>query len=155
MPTSREQLFNARKKAPERTVIPATVEFKIDKKKKALRTLSAEHKMLCALRKVLADLSDQSSDGCRYYIANDKVQLISNPVTTNGKPGERQSYRAAGRFKAGVCLSNGAMVTKFLEFSINYRDIVDDRGLADIEYFDPTTIDVLSKNTPVDISAIR
>lgn len=155
MSNRREQLFNAQSKAPERTVIPATVEFKVDKKKKMIKILSPQSKMICALRKVLADMSDKSSDGCRFYIANNKIQLTSPPTTTHGKKGEAQSYRASGRCKLGVCLPSGGMTTKFVEFSINYRDVEDERGLADIEYFDPTTIDGLSKNTPIDISAIR
>lgn len=155
MPTRREQLFNAKKDAPGHSVIPATVKFIIDKKKKRLKVLPPESKMLCALRKVLADMSEKDQGGCRYYIAGNKVQITSAPTTTSGKAGEAQSYRAAGRCKVGVCLPNGKARMMFIEFTINFRDIEDDRGLADIEYFDPTTIDGLPKNTPVDISAIQ
>lgn len=153
MPTRKEALFNAKKGSPGHDVIPATVKHQIDKKKRRLRPLSGEEKMLCALRKVLAAMSDGNEHGCRYYIAGNKVQLTQRPKTTAGKKGEPQSYTAAGRCKIGVCHASHATF-KVIEFKISYRDILDDRGLADVEYFDPTTIDELARDTPVDISAI-
>jgi hypothetical protein len=154
MPTRKETLFNAKKRSVESNVIPATISFRHNKKKGFIEPLTAQEKMLCALRKVLADLSDANDDKCRYFIANNKVQILKAPSTTAGKAGEAQSYHAKGRFRAGVCLPNGNAASKILAFEISYRDIVDDRGLADVEYFDPTVIDELPKNTPLDMSAL-
>lgn len=152
MPTRKEQLFNSKKGSVESSMISATVKFRHNKKKGLIEPLRPQEKMLCALRKVLTAMSDGGN--CRYFIANNKVQLLKAPSTTQGKPGEAQSYYAKGRFRAGVCLPDGASSSKILEFEISYRDVVDDRGLADVEYFDPTSIDVLPKNTPMDISEL-
>jgi len=154
MPTRKETLFNAKKRSVESNVIPATVSFRHDSKKGFVEPLSALDKMKCAIRKVLAELSDSSEDNCRYFIANNKILVLKTPSTTAGKAGEAQSYHAKGRFRAGVCLGNGDSSSKILSFEISYRDIVDDRGLADVEYFDPTVIDELPKNTPLDMSAL-
>jgi len=147
-------LFNAKKKAPDSTVIPSTIRFKLNKKKGLLDPLQPHEKMLCALRKALADMSDGDQRGCRYFIANGKVQMLKMPTTTAGKKGEAQSYNARGRCRVGVCHPDDKSSSIIVEFSISYRDIVDDRGLADVEYFDPTTIDMLPKNTPLDLSGL-
>lgn len=148
MSTRKEQLFNAKKKPSGSSVIPATVRFKHNKKKGSIDPLSPQEKMLCALRKVLGDMS---SGGGRWFIMGNKVKLTQVPTTTEGKPGGPQSYRAAGRCKVGVAQGK-SLVTKYIEFSISYRDVVDDRGLADVVYFDPTTVDELARTTPVDLS---
>lgn len=154
MPTRKETLFNAKKRSSDASVVPATVKFTLNKKKGMLEPQSPEDKMKCALRKVLTDLSDASEDNCRYFIANNKIHILKAPSTTSGKPGEAQSYHAKGRFRAGVCLPSGENSSKILAFEISFRDVEDDRGLADVEYFDPTVIDELPKNTPLDVSQL-
>lgn len=154
MPTRKETLFNAKKRSTDGLIIPSTVKFTLNKKKGMLEPMSAQDKMKCALRKVLADMSDASGDNCRYFIANNKIHLSVAPKTTTGKPGEAQSYYAKGRFRAGVCLPSGESSSKIIAFEISYKDVMDDRGLADVVYFDPTVIDELPKNTPLDMSGL-
>ena len=144
-------MFSTRNTQPEHNMIPATVQFRLDKKKRMLRPLSAEQKMLCALRKALTTMSDSDTHGCRYHIAGKNVMLTQTPSTTKGKEGEPQSYRAAGRCRLGVCHPQGHASTKLVEFAISYRDTLDDRGLPDVEYFDPTTIDELPRDTPLNV----
>lgn len=154
MSTRKEMLFSAKKQSAESSIIPATVSFRHNKGKALVEPLKPHEKMICALRKVLADMSSENEDGCNYYIANNKVQVVRKPTTTDGKPGEAQSYQARGRCRIGVCHANNTMTSMLIEFDISYRDVVDDRGLADVEYFDPTVIDKLDKSTPLDVSAI-
>lgn len=148
-------MFNTQSKPPPSTVIPATVKFVHNKKKGMIEPLKPQEKMLCALRKCLAVMSDKSPDKTRYYIAGNKIQLLQEPTESPAKEGEGRSYRASGRCRLGVCHPAGHHTTKYIEFSISYRDIVDDRGLADVQYFDPTTIDELERNGPVDLSALK
>jgi hypothetical protein len=150
MPTRREQLFSAKKTSAASNVIPATVRFKIDKKKGRLDPLPPEQKMLCALRKVLSSMSGREE---RWCIMGNKVEITSPPSTTEGKPGGPQSYRAAGRCKVAVMRGDG-MVTKFIQFSISYRDTLDALGIADVEYFDPTVIDEIKRGSPTNLSAL-
>lgn len=152
MTTRKEMLYKAGGSKTPNGVIPATVSFRHNRRKGLIEPLSAKEKMLCALRKVLTAMSDRG-DG-RYYIANNKVELTKAPTTTAGKEGEPQSYHATGRCKVGICNENDTVSFAFIEFGISYRDVKDDRGLADVEYFDPTTIDRLPKNTPIDLSAL-
>lgn len=153
MPTRKESLFRAQNGSPGHNVIPATVRHQINKKKRRLYPLSAQEKMLCALRKVLAVMSDKDEDGCRFYIAGNKVQITQAPKTTAGREGEPQSYSAAGRCKIGAC-GDDSVTYRMIEFKISFRDVVDDRGLADVVYMEPTSIDELARNTPVDVSAL-
>ena len=102
--------------------------------------------MLCALRKVLAKLSNENSNGCRYYIADNQVQIVSAPTAPTAKDGEAKTYFARGRCKLGV--THGTHITtKMIEFSITYRDCKDSLGLDDVEFIDPTSIDELPKST--------
>ena len=142
-------LFEARKGSPDKTVVPATVDFKFDKKKGQLKPMSAEQKMFCALRKVLAKMSDQDPNRCRFYIDNNQVQILKAPVGSQVREGEPQTFRGSGRCKVGVCHPEGHKSSKIIEFDISFRDIKDDRGLADVEYFDPTTIDELPRTTRI------
>jgi hypothetical protein len=41
-----------------------------------------------------------------------------------------------------------------IEFSLRFRDVVDDRGLADVEFMDPTVIDELPRGTPIDATLL-
>jgi hypothetical protein len=148
MSTRREQLFSAKKPPPGSAMIPATVRFRHNKKKGLIEPLGAQEKMLCALRKVFADMSNKDE---RWCIVGNQVQILGAPTTTEGKPKGPQSYRASGRCKVAIMRSDG-MTSKLIEFSISYKDVVDDRGLADVIYFDPTTVDEVPRNSPIDRS---
>ncbi len=78
MSIRREQLFSAKKTSPGSSVIPATVQFVHNKKKGMLEPLSPQGKLLCALRKVLADMSGR--DG-RWCILGNKVHITEEPST--------------------------------------------------------------------------
>lgn len=154
MATRKEQLFNAKKTASKDTnLISSSVHFRHNKKKGILEALPPHEKMLCALRKALTAMSDRHPS-CRYFIIGSKVQLTAPPTTTAGKAGGPQSYRAAGRCKLGVSHADGRATTMVVDFNISFRDVVDDRGLADVEYFDPTSIDEISRSSPIDVSAL-
>jgi hypothetical protein len=150
----RREMFSATKKAPTTGIIPATVNHRIDKKEARLADLTSNEKMLCALRKALTKMSDAHPDGCRYFIANNKVQLLSPPSATAGKAGEARTYSARGRCKLGVCHPGGHSSSMMIEFSLSFRDVIDDRGLADVDFIDPTVIDELPRGTPVDASLL-
>ena len=153
-PTRREQLFKTQQPPPASNIIPATVQFRHNKKKGMIEPLSSQEKMLCALRKCLAVMSDKSGN-VRYYIAGNKVQVIQEPVGSPARDGEGRSYRAVGRCRLGVCHADDSHTTKFVEFTINFRDTVDDRGMSDVAYFDPTIIDELERNGPIDLSMLK
>jgi hypothetical protein len=131
------------------------VSFQIDKKAKGLKTQTSMNKMKSALRKVLADLSDRNPHGCRYYIANNEIEIDKAPDPSPPHAGQSKTYRASGRFWAGVCHKGGRMTKDLLSFSITFKDIIDERGLPDVEYVDPTTIDVLPKKTATALSGQR
>jgi hypothetical protein len=149
MPIRREMLFETSNKPSQSDSIPATVKFTIDKKKRMMKMLTPEGKMLCALRKALAQMSDKEANGCRFYIDDNKVQMLKRPATAGGRPGEAHSYTASGRCKLGVCHPQGHKSSKVIEFSISYKDTHDSLGLPDVEFFDPTTIDELPRNTQI------
>lgn len=151
---TRKEMFSAQRKAPDTSVIPATVRHRIDKKAAKLAELTANEKMICALRKALTKMSDGNTDGCRYFIANNKIQILSAPSSSPAKKGEGRTYSASGRCKLGVCHPAGHSSSRVIEFSITFRDITDDRGMADVEFIDPTSIDELPPGTPVDASLL-
>lgn len=153
MATRKEQLFAARKRAAGSDIVPPTVAFKLNRKKGAFHPLSATDKMKCALRKVLADMSDESEAKCRYYI-DGNLRLTRRPVTTPVRDGEPQSYRAAGICKVGICHPQGHKSSMIIQFDISYRDTRDEHGQADVAYVDPTTIDQLPNNTPINTSML-
>lgn len=142
-------LFEVSEKPAPGNIIPATVDFKIDKKKRRMRVLSPEEKMLCALRKVLTNMSDKDVNKCRYFIDNNQVQLIKRPVSNGGREGEAKNYTASGRCKIGVCHPGGHKSSMMIEFKIAFRDTKNDLGLDDVEYLDGTTIDTLPANTVI------
>lgn len=154
MQPRKTQLFNANKAAPPANIIPATVKFEHDKKAGIIKQMNSQQKMLCALRKCLAKMSDSNPAG-RYYIAGNKVELLSAPTTTAGKAGEPQSYRASGRCRVRQAHGAGHVTTLFIEFTISYRDKVDDRGLPDVEVMDPTTIDQLDRSTAINLRHLQ
>lgn len=136
----RRSIFSAGEKKAETNIIPATASFKLDKKNKKLHEQPPTEKMLCALRKVLTSMSDKDPDKRRYFIANNAVELTKHPTSTAAKEGELATYQAAGKCTLGVTLPTGEMSTKKVAFEITFRDIVDDRGLPDVMYIEPTTI---------------
>jgi len=150
----RKEMFSALKKAPDTNVIPATVNHRLDKKEQRVATLNPNEKMICALRKALTKMSDGHEDGCRYFIANNKIQLLSPPTSSGGRAGEAQTYSARGRCRLGVCHPGGHSSSVNVEFTLTFRDVVDDRGLADVEFIDPTVIDELPRGTPVDAALL-
>jgi len=150
----RKEMFSALKKAPTTNVIPATVRHRLDKRAEKLAELTPNEKMICALRKALVKLSDGDTDGCRYYIANNKIQVLQAPSATAGKAGEARTYFAKGRCRVGITHAAGHSSMKIIEFALTFRDVVDDRGLADVEFVDPTTIDELPRSTPIDSSLL-
>jgi len=150
----RKEMFAAQRKAPTSNIIPATVNHRLDRKAKRVATLTPNEKMICALRKALTKMSDGHPSGCRYFIANNKIQVLTQPSSTGGKAGEAQTYEASGRCRLGVCHPNGHSSTVNIEFSLRFRDVVDDRGLADVEFLDPTVIDELPRGTPIDASLL-
>lgn len=152
---TRKQLFKAGGSAAPANVIPATVKFIHDKKAGTIKPLSANEKMLCALRKCLAALSDGDEAGRRFFIMNNKVELTQSPQTTEGKAGGPQTYRAAGRCKLGVSHRDGHMTSTYAAFTLTFRDSLDDRGLPDITFIDPTTIDAIERSEPVDLSHLK
>ena len=149
MSTRREMLFEANKRPSQAASIPATVNFKIDKKKGGLKALSPHEKMLCALRKVLATMSDQNHDGCRFYIDNNRVQILKAPVGSGGREGEAQTYSASGRCKIGVCHKEGHKRSKVIEFKIGFRDVKDSIGQDDVAYLETSTITELPRSTKI------
>lgn len=151
---TRKEMFSAIKKAPISNVIPATVRHRVDKKAQKMSELTPNEKMICALRKALTKLSDANTDGCRYFIANNRIQLLSAPVAAAGKAGDARTYGAKGRCKVGICHPGGHSSSMVIEFSLTFRDIADDRGQPDVEFMDPTTIDELPRGTPIDSSLL-
>jgi len=154
MKTRRQMLFDAKPRTEEPMVVPATVSFKIDKRNKRLTTLQPREKMVVALRKVLATMSSQNKHGCRYYIEGNKIQMIHPPTTTQGKAGDAQKYAASGRCRVGVCHKDGHKSSMVIQFALSFKDIRDERGLPDVAFFDPTTIEELPRDTPINVSAL-
>lgn len=152
---TRKQLFNAGGSASSANVIPATVKFVHDKGAGVIQQLSAREKMLCALRKCLAALSNGDGEGRRFFISGNKVELLQEPETTESKRGGPQTYRAAGRCRIGVAHRGGHMTTMFIAFEITYRDTLDDRGLPDVTYIDPTSIDEIDRKDPANLKHLQ
>jgi len=146
----RKEMFAASRKAPDTNIISATVNHRLDKKAQRIATLSPNDKMICALRKALSKMSDGHEAGCRYFIANNKIQLLSAPTSSGGREGEAQTYNAKGRCRLGVCHPGGHSSSVSIEFNLTFRDVMDDRGLADVEFIDPTVIDEIPAGTPID-----
>ena len=82
-------------------LISGTVKRKLNRKGRkrgTLDPLSRDEKMLCALRKALADKSGlEETGGARYYIADNQVYITNRGGNAEGNGG----YTAKGRFKLG------------------------------------------------------
>lgn len=151
----RERLFaTQRGGAPPPDLVSTHINFQHrpgDRRRKRgeLRQLSPEEKMLCALRKVLAQMSHNAGGRARYFTIGDKCRIHARHVSPGAKDGDPGTYRFSGRCQLGVAHATGDSVTKMIEFNISFRDIKDAMGLPDVEYFEPTTVDELPPNTPL------
>ena len=147
-------LFEAKKKAPDVTLVPTTVSFKLDRPRGRLHTLEPTEKMVCAVRRVLAEMSRSDKNGCRYYLDGRKVQVLSAPVASPAKPGEPRTYRASGRAKIGVAHRDGCKSSKFIQFQISFRDTKNDLGLDDVRFLDDTVVEELPRDSPLNTSML-
>jgi hypothetical protein len=136
------QLFSSTKPTDDAARISVLVNHRHDRKAAAIAPLTVDEKMLCALRKVLAAMTDDARGVQRFYIDGPECVVTHRSGTGGSKPGEPGSYSAAGRFRMGIITNDGTQ-HKVVAFVINFRDTKDDRGLADVAYFDPTTLDDL------------
>lgn len=136
-------------KAPDPNVVSTRVKHRVNRKKGTLDPLSRDEKMLCALRKALASKSGlPESAESRYHIDGDKLYVSRRGGGVQTKPGEPTTYTATGRFRMGMIHGDRASF-RVAKFNITYRDVRDDRGLPDVDFIEPTTIDFLPKGTPV------
>jgi hypothetical protein len=151
----RERLFNSKQKSTvDSNLIDTHVQFVFSKTdsgrvKGELRKLSPEQKMLCALRKVLADMSTGTRGERRYSVAGTKCRVIDRELTPGAKDGEPGSYRFRGRCKMGIAHKSGPPSEKMIEFVVSFRDTEDEMGQPDVEYFDETTIEEIDPRTPL------
>lgn len=151
---TRKQLFDAKKMPSDPSLIPTTVSFKLDRPNGRLHALKPTEKLVCALRRVLAEMSRADGSGCRYYLDGENVQLLSAPTSSEGKPGEAKTYRASGRAKVGVCHPQGHKSSKLIQFKITFRDTKDNLGLDDVSFLGDTIIEELPRDTPLDTRGI-
>ena len=153
MPSTRKSLFRGKaNKSTDASVIPSTVRFQHDKKTGVVKPLTPNEKMLCALRRVLADMSEAEENGCRYFISG-KIQVVRSPVDTPAKEGEAKSYNGKGRCLVRRCHPEGHTSSMVIEFDIAFRDTLDEMGLADVEYTEATTIDEIPPGTSLNVVA--
>ena len=145
----REQLFNAnREQTDDADLIDTHVNFQFRKedprrKKGELRALSVDEKALCALRKVLADMSANAGGKQRYFIASPQCRILDRHVSPGAKEGDPGSYRVKGRCQIGITHAGGEASHKMAEFTLSFRDTEDAMGLPDVQYEHPTTVDLL------------
>lgn len=149
MTTRKEQLFSTQKKTVDPAIVSSRVRHVEDKSGAKVRDLSSIEKMLCALRKVLAE---SSAPGARYYISSDNVKITKAPEPSD--PKVKRTYTAAGYCRLGVHAPDNTVTFKSAEFNITFRDIVDSRGLPDVEHIDPTTLELLDPQHPIDLSSL-
>ena len=150
MATRKEQLFAVGRgtKSPDGLSVSTSVQFIIDKKKKTMKDMPAEQKLVCALRKVLLAMSEATGGKQRFFLYGTEIKLMA-PVEAQGggKEGEPSTYHAKGRCKLGVALHTNESATKQIEFEISFKDVKDSLGLPDVVYFDPTSVEELPANT--------
>lgn len=129
--------------AGDPNLIPATVKRRVDRRAGKLNELNRDEKMLCALRKALSSKSGlEEMKNARYFISSENVYVMSRGGGAQAKEGELSTYTASGRFKMGIIYPKSTAY-RMAQFSITYRDTVDDRGLPDVKWIEPTTIDWL------------
>jgi len=146
---TRRELFNAKNPPAESAgdLVKSTVNYMFSgnaakKKKGELRKLSADEKMLCALRKVLAQMSNDGA-GTRYFIDGAQVRVLNRTDSEGAKAGEPSTYHRQGTCRLGLAHKTGEASYKMASFEVSYRDTVDTLGLPDVTYFDPTSIEEL------------
>lgn len=125
-----------------------TVPRVINKEKRELAPLTASDKMLVAFRKVLVKMSVDDPDGSRFHISGTLLRVIDQPSEQTVKEGEFASYSGSGYAKLGVSLKNGMMSYRYVHFVINFKDCLNDNGLPDVEFFDPTEVDDVGLHHP-------
>jgi len=151
----RERLFAAAGGGGSATdLVPIHVNFTFNRddrrrKRGELRQLAPEEKMLCALRKVLADMSQESGGHTRYFLVGTVCRIVDRQVSPGAKQGDPGTYRFGGRCELGVAHASGEIARSTAEFMVSFRDTEDPMGLADVAYFEPTTIDQLDSRTPL------
>lgn len=147
----RESLLKKDQATPPTTggILRSTkVKREIDKQKRELKLLTPSDKMLVALRKVLTKLSNEDENGSRYYVSGPQLSITEQPRDQVVKEGEFASYHGAGYAKLGVTLKNGQMNYRYISFSISFRDCLNENGLPDVEYFDPTEVEDVGLHHP-------
>lgn len=137
----RRSMFTTNKEPVRDNTILATTKFELDKQAKRLKALAPNDKMKCAVRKILTDMSDRDEEGRRYFILSRRIEVLKEPSPGPARSGEPQTYSGKGRFKMGVSLPTGEMARRDVEFGVSFRDTVDDRGLPDVVYIEPSYID--------------
>ena len=140
MATRKQQLFSTKNKPASTGMgVSTKVKFEVDKKTKTMKTMSPEQKMICAVRKILATMSDAEK---RYYIEGTTVSLDA-PVETfpGSKEGEPSTYRARGHCKLGISHTTGNVSYQNVKFEVSFRDSKDSLGLPDVSTIDPSSID--------------
>jgi hypothetical protein len=143
----KKEAFLGRKSTKPRdpNLVSTKIPRKVQKKAGKLNELNRDHKMLCAIRKALASRSGLVETQCdRYYISGGEVYVTHRGGGVQTKKGEPTTYTARGRFKLGVAHAD-CVAYRIAEFNVTYKDTLDDRGLPDVAFVDPTTIDLLPK----------
>lgn len=126
-------------------MVSTKVTRKVNKKKGRLNQLTADEKMLCAIRKALASKSGLAEAGnARYYVSGDELYVLSRGGGVQTKKDEPTTYTARGRFKLGM-VHDANCCFRIAEFNITFKDTVDERGIPDVDFLEPTTIDLLPK----------
>jgi len=120
-------------------LISTTVSRKLNRRKGELNKLNRDEKLLCALRKALATKSNSEAS---YYIVDDGVYVARRGGGVPARSGEAVSYTASGRFKMGA-IGAEKVAFSMVEFDLTYRDVVDEHGMLDIEFSEPSTIKAL------------
>jgi hypothetical protein len=122
--------------AADPNLISTTVTRKLNRRKGELNKLSRDEKLLCALRKAL---SSKSGADASYYIVDEGVYVTRRGGGVPARSGEAVSYTASGRFKMGA-IQEEKVAFSMVEFNLTYRDTVDEHGMLDIEFSEPSTI---------------
>ena len=143
-----QSLFSSKQRPPADTELIGTgVKHQVDRQKKTLRELSFDEKLLCALRLVLANMSDEAEvKGTRYFIGGEQVRVTERRTSPGVKEGDPSTYYAEGRCQMGVSHADGGAGFRMVEFKISFHDTEDANGLRTVNYFDPTSLDGISNN---------
>ena len=149
----RDQLFSSKQSnGNDSNLMSTRVRFTFQKgdpnrRKGELRKLSPEEKAVCALRKVFAKMSADCGGERRYFVVSDKWRMLDRRISPGAKAGDPDSYQFRGRCPMGIAHKHCGDSLKMIEFVVSFRDVEDASGLADVEYFAPTTIDEVDPRT--------